>query len=338
MPSQTARPVPGLPSFLLHFLRDITQGCALALALAAPGAAQEPVPVPEARIRVDVDLVVVEAAVKDKSGRVMGQLRKDDFRLFEDGVEQEIVHFSRDQFPLAVALVVDVSPSTEPYFRELRRATLTALRALKPDDQAALFLFSGNVRRAVDLTRDRLEVSDRLERLEAGRGTNINSAVYQAANYVRRAAPEARRAVVLVSDNVGTFPGHVDHDEVVEAALEAGVSVYSLRIPGRNPPLTGLFRRTVLRGVVDVKKLVAETGGELVDVQKERSLPQAFQELVDRLKTRYALGYYPTNRSRDGRFRRVEVRLHPTWGAKDVHYTVAARRGYYAQSSATASR
>ncbi len=292
---------------------------------------------PQAKIRVDVNLVLVEATVKDKAGRVMHDLTKEDFAIDEDGVGQEIAHFSRDQLPLAVALVVDLSHSIEPFLRPLRYATLTALKALKPEDEVALFTFSDGAELRVPLTRDKREVSDQIEFFHTGGGTNINRGIYDAARYLREQAPAARRVVVLVSDNVGNITGGVNHEQVAEAALEADAAVYNLKVPGYNP-LPAQMASAGVRGLVNVNKLTAETGGEIFDVQKEGSLYLAFQALIERLKTRYTIGFYSRHNPPDGRFRRLNLRLQPKFGAKGKDYTVLSKTGYYATRPRPASR
>jgi len=305
---------------------------ALATSNPAPLAAQQP----EAKIRVDVNLVLVEATVKDKAGRVMGDLQKDDFLIDEDGVPQPIAHFSRDQLPLGVALVVDLSNSIEPFIKPLRYATLTALKALKPEDEVALFTFSTNVERRVRLTRDKLAVSDEIEFFHTGGGTNINRAIYDAANYLREQAPAARRVIVLVSDNVPTTQDGVTHDGVARAALEADAAVYSLKVPGYNPWQAKMAAKA--RGMVNVDKLTAETGGEVFDVEREGSLFLAFQALIERLKTRYTIGFYPTRNAPDGNFHRLNLRLQPKFGGKGKDYAVLSKTGYFAVRSRQASR
>jgi len=291
---------------------------------------------PDAKIRVDVNLVLVEATVKDKGGRVMKELQKEDFLIDENGAPQEIAHFSRDQLPLGVALVVDLSTSIQPFIRPLRYATLTALKALKPEDEVALFTFSSDVERRVRLTRDKQEVSDQIESFHTGGATNINRAIYEAANYLREQAPAARRVIVLVSDNVPTTQGGIDHRQVVEAALEADAAVYSLKVPGYNPWQAKLAAKA--RGMVNVDKLTAETGGEIFDVQKEGTLYLAFQALIERLKTRYTIGFYPTRSTPDGSFRQLNLRLQPRFGTKGKDYLVLCKTGYYATRSSQASR
>ncbi len=300
-------------------------GLALILAASAVAQGQQP-------IRVDVALTLVEATVKDRGGRVLGELKQDDFRILEDGAEQKVAHFSRDQMPLAVALVVDLSGSIEPFLRPLRYATQSALKALKPEDQVALFTFTGRVERRVELTADKTDVARILDQMEAGGVTNINDAVFEAAHYLREEAAAARRVIVLVSDNVASDPGSHLPQSVIQAAHRADAAVFGLRVPGKNPPGLRVFGP---RGLVSVKKLTEETGGEMFDVEREGSLYLAFQSLIERLKTRYTLGYYSTNTTRDGRFRAIDLRLTPGHGVKGTHYTLLSKSGYYAPRETT---
>jgi VWFA-related protein len=278
-------------------------------------------------IRKEVRLVLVEASVKDKGGKAMKVLKQEDFLLFEDGAPQEIAHFSQDQLPLAVAMVVDLSGSIQPFLRPLRYASMAALKALKKEDEVALFTFTSNVDKRVDLTRDKLAVSDQIEFFEAGGSTNINDGVYEAAKYLLEKAPAARRVIVLVSDNVPTMGG-VSPGDVMNEALEADAAVYSLKVPGRNS--VGSKVLGAGRGLVNVSKLTEETGGEIFDVEKEGSLYLAFAALIERLKTRYTLGFYPAGiAATDKKLRKLEIKLHPSFGVKGKDYSVVAKRGYF---------
>ncbi len=329
-----------MPSLKARLLRAALRARRTLALLAAFGLVWTPLPAQEqgdARIRVDVNLVLLEATVKDKAGQVMKDLKKEDFALDEDGVAQQIIHFSRDQLPLAVALVVDLSNSIEPFIRPLRYATLTALRSLKPEDEVALFTFSSDVQQRVRLTREKREVSDQIEFFRTGGATNINRAIYDAARYLRDAAPAARRVIVLVSDNVPTVADRVAHKQVAEAALEADAAVYSLKVPGYNP-LPARLAAASMPGMVNVKKLTTETGGEIFDIEKEGSLFLAFQSLTERLKTRYTLGFYPTHKATNGGFRRLDLRLQPSFGTKGRDYSVLSKTGYYAAGPRQANR
>ncbi|MGH9702055.1 MAG: VWA domain-containing protein [Candidatus Acidiferrales bacterium] len=306
----------------------------LAAMLAMALVAMSSFPVAEAqqeqagKIHVDVNLVLVEATVKNKAGQVIDGLGMKDFEVGEDGVAQTVTHFSRDQLPLAVALVVDLSSSIEPFLRPLRYATQTALRTLKQEDQVSLFTFTSQAERKVNLTHDKRAVSDQIEFFSAGGSTNINGAIYEAAQYLREDAPaSARRVIILVSDNVPTDAGGFSPQEVEDAVLEADSAVYGLKIPGQNP--FGARMAAKMGGKVNVSKLTADTGGEIFDVEKEGSLYIAFQALIQRLKTRYTLGYTPANPARGGSFHKLEVRLTANHGELGKDYTIASKRGYY---------
>ncbi len=284
------------------------------------------------RLRVNVQLVLVEAVVRGPGGSAgdsLSKLTREAFRLFEDGVEQSIRHFSRDEFPLAVALVVDTSGSVAPYIHELRQAALDTLSQLKPDDQVALFVFSERVERLVDLTTNRRRVANRIERLRGEGGTNILDALWEATNYLQAAAPERRRVIILVSDNHATVRAHVSQSQVIRNALEADTVIYSIQTPGEQVPIT-LRLPTWLGGYGSVEKITQETGGEVIEVDPTRSVAAALAGVIERLKTRYTLGYHPTNKARDGGFRRIEVRLTDPYGQPQRDYHVFAKKGYYA--------
>jgi Ca-activated chloride channel family protein len=283
----------------------------------------------QAPLRIDVKLVLLEAAVKNKSGVAMTGLHQDDFILTEDGSAQHISHFSRDELPLAVALVVDVSESIRPFLQPLREAAVTALRALKPEDEVTLFTFSNEVQQRIGLTKDKQKIVDEISTLTAGGSTNINGAITDASDELLRTAPNERRVIVVVSDNVPTDNGGLSADEVIKHALAAGVSVYSLKVPGDNPLSDRLLAKSI-RGLINVGKLVQQTGGEVFDSQKEGSLFVAFQSLMERLKTRYTLGFYPTHQMVDGKFHRLDVKLAKSFGSKGQDYIVVTKKGYYA--------
>ncbi len=280
------------------------------------------------KLKIDVQLVMVDAMVRDRRGSPIDNLRKEDFRIFEDGVEQTIQNFSRDELPLAVALVVDRSGSVAPIMSELRRAAYKALSQLKRGDKVALFAFAGEVQRLEDLTTDRQRIADRIASIRAGGGTNIIDALFDAVYYLSAVAPDRRRAVILVSDNAATTKPRTSQNQLIRLATESETVVYSIKTVAEGTPLT--MRIPIwLGGNGSVNKVTQETGGEIIDVQSTGSLDAALAAIVSRLKLRYTLGYQPTSPSDNGSFRRIEVRLSDRFGRFDNDYTVDARRGYY---------
>jgi Mg-chelatase subunit ChlD len=347
-------------------------------------------------IRVDANLTLVDATVRKPTGEIIPNLKITDFVLQEDGHAQQIVHLDQDQLPLAMALVIDLSTSIEPYLESLRDTTEIALQSLKPEDQVALFTFTSEVDRPVSLTRDKQQVIDALESLHAGGSTDINDALYDAAEYLRANARGMRRVIVLISDNQGNQAGSVTPDGVLHAVLVADTPVYSLKVYGDHgggyghggPGGGGGGRggggggwpgggggggwpgggggggwpgggggggrggggwpggggggggrggggqsRANSKDVVNVQTVADDSGGELFDVKKEGSLDKAFQDLMDRLKTRYTLGYYSSNKTADGGYRKIAVSLAPGFGNAGKDYSVTAKQGYYAPVS-----
>ena len=295
-------------------------------------------------LKVDVNLVVVEATVRDEHGRVIDNLKRESFRLFEDGVEQQISHFSRDELPLAVALVVDRSGSMGPVLRQLRDAAYDTLSQLKPNDQVALFAFASTSRRLEDLTADRQRIADDIAGIYTGGGTNITDALFDAALYLGRAAPNRRHAVILVSDNDGTVQGYASEKDVIRMALETETSIYSIKVKAAGPSRAlslPLALPNALPGTGSVPKMARETGGEVIDTHTAGSVQSAMATVIARLKQRYTLGYNSTNRRRDGGFRKIDIRVADGSISLPQRYTVYARPGYYAPTehvSAQATR
>ena len=158
-------------------------------------------------IRVDVNLVLVDATVKAKDGQIMANLKKDDFEVREDGVAQKLEVFSRDELPVNVALVLDLSDSIGPFLGPLRDAATIALAALKPEDEVALFTFSTEAELRLPFTKDKNKIADQINTFDARGATNINDGIFVAAEYLLKAPPKGRRVIILISDDVGTDAG-----------------------------------------------------------------------------------------------------------------------------------
>ncbi len=287
-------------------------------------------------VKVDVNLVPIDVIVHDRSGQLKVALRKQDFRVFEDGVEQSIKVFSKDQAPLAVALVIDRSSSVAPLMGRIKTAAYQALRQLKRDDTVCLFAFAGDVQQLENLTNDRQRIANRIGTIKAGGGTRIMDAVDEALHYMHQAAPDRRRAVILISDNL-EGDSFTSVDRVVQTALEGEAVVYSLKLTERKIPhvmgasIPGLPIPSIpVPSMVKdpVSTITKDTGGELFSVSSS-SIDSAFSTAISRLRLRYTLGYTPDKRTGPGRYHAVKVRLASSFGKAGTDYTVLSRRGYY---------
>jgi Ca-activated chloride channel family protein len=279
-------------------------------------------------VRVDVNLVLVDATLKTKAGRIMADLKKENFELREDGVAQKIDVFSRDELPINVALVLDLSDSIGPFLGPLREAATTALAALKPEDEVALFTFSTEAELRVPFTKDKSEIAQQINAFQIGGATNINDGIFVAAKYLLSAPPRGRRVIILISDDVGTDAGGQGTRDIVTESIAADTVLYNLKIPGYNPPTT-LFAASMIPGLVNIRKVTDQTGGEIFDVQDVAHLDAVFSALIQRIKTRYTLGYYTQATGATGKPHKLDVRLVPTFGKKGRDYVVLAKSGYY---------
>ena len=281
-------------------------------------------------LSVSVRMVQVDAVVRDRSGRMIDNLTRDDFLVFEDGVQQDVQSFSRDELPLAVALVIDRSGSVAPYISELRRIAERALQQLKQDDQVALFSFAGDVERLEGLTTDRQRIVSGIARVRAGGGTNIIDALFESVTYLSKAAPECRHAIILISDNQATVTPQASEAGTIREAMESETVVYSIKTSGQAPPLS-MQLPSILTGAGSVGKVTRETGGEIIDARNVASLDAALSAVISRLRMRYSLGYYPSNPAQ-GAYRSIVVRLTDRLGKQGSDYFLHARRGYYSTS------
>jgi Ca-activated chloride channel family protein len=282
----------------------------------------------EGMVRVNVNLVLVDATVKTKGGQIMSDLKKESFELREDGVAQKVEVFSRDELPLNVALVLDLSDSIGPFLGPLREAAGTALAALKPEDEVALFTFSTEAELRVPFTNDKSEIAQQINAFHVGGATNINDGIFVAAKYLLNAPPKGRRVIILISDDVGTDAGGQGTRDIVTESIAADAVLYNLKIPGYNPPGT-LFAASMIPGLVNIRKVMEQTGGEIFDVQDVAHLDAVFRALIQRIKTRYTLGYYTQATGAEGKPHKLDVRLASSFGKKGHDYVVMAKSGYY---------
>lgn len=279
-------------------------------------------------IRVEVNLVVLDATVKTKDGQIMDHLKKEDFEVREDGVAKKIELFSRDELPLNVALVLDLSDSIGPFLAPLRDAAATTLAALKPEDEVALFTFSTEAELRVPLTKDKTQIAEQISSFKAGGATNINDGIFLAGEYLLKQAPKGRRVIILISDDVGTDAGGQGTRDIVTETIAADAALYNLKIPGYNPPAT-MFAASMIPGLVNIRKVMDQTGGEIFDVQNVANLSAVFGALMQRIKTRYTLGYYTSVNGAEGKPHKLDVRLAHSFGTKGRNYAVLAKTGFY---------
>lgn len=309
--------------------------------LGATVCAQEP-PVSTADIvKINTDLVVLDAQVlKKKDGKVISTLRREDFVLLEDGVKQEIVHFSQDRLPLSILLLLDLSASVRPVVQEIRNGALQALQYLRPEDEVALMTFADKTRLLQEFTRDRKKIVDQigktLETSFVGVGTSIHTALNEAVLQMNKSNDRlSRRVIIVVTDNIATMHSFTNPTiaQVNERLLEHSTVVCGLTIGGESSKTLKMFMRgrsEKYNWTVRVDEFAEPTGGEVL-IADTLNVNQRLADLISHLRVRYSIGYSPANNSRDGRFRRVSLSLTNEAAKREGEISIKTRQGYFAR-------
>jgi VWFA-related protein len=295
----------------------------------------------ELTVKIDTDLVVIDALVMGKkTGRVIGDLKQEDFLLYEESVQQEITHFSQDKLPLSIMLLLDISGSVQPGLRHIQAGARYAMEQLKPEDEVAVMVFAGGAKLIQDFTKDRKLIEDKIAGIKdnplgfgARIGTRINEGVYRAAAHMGQAANQlSRRVIIGVTDNQSSaIPTGHSGSEALEQLYESGSVVCGLIV--ESGLFDGIFGKArspfgALLGRID--PFANKTGGEVMKAKRE-GIEHKLVELIGHLRTRYTLGYTPANSNLDGKFRKLELKVTPQVEAREGEVVVRTRQGYYAR-------
>ena len=278
-------------------------------------------------LRVETTLVVVPVSVTDHSNRFVVGLDKQNFKVFEDGVEQKITQFSGEDVPISIGILVDTSASMGSRIATSREAVKEFLKTMNAKDEAFLVEFSEQATLTSSFTRNTGEIIDKLASTAPEGTTALIDAVDLGVETMKE-AHNARKALLLVSDG-GENSSHYKAEDVKEVIRKADVQVYAM---GVFDPLEKLG---ILSGLVSgpafLSNLCDQTGGRVFPANSYAVLPTVARRIGIELRNQYVLAYYPTNRERNGEYRKLEVKLTPPSGLTDVK--ARWRLGYYAPSN-----
>jgi Ca-activated chloride channel family protein len=286
-------------------------------------AATNPAPTSGPTISVNVKLVSVFASVADGDGAPYASLRREDFRIFEDGIEQKLSVFERESgLPLSIAMALDTSMSTRKDLPlEIASARKFAHTLLRPIDAISLYQFSTYVSEILPFTSDARRLDEGLNHLRPGAATALYDAIFLTAESLERR--QGRKVIVLITDG-GDTSSKTDYQEAIRAAQISESIIYSIIMV----PIEADAGRDT-GGEHALIQLSRDTGGKSYYATSLGQLDEAFRQISDELRTQYLLAYYPISRV-GAEFRRISVEL--TEEAKqrvqrDLY--VHNRAGYY---------
>jgi VWFA-related protein len=276
--------------------------------------------------RADSNLVVIPVSVTDTVNRFVLGLRKEDFKLLDNGVEQPIAHFSGEDVPLSIGLAFDTSGSMDFKLRTSRDAAGLMLKTLNPDDEAFLVEFNDKVDLAVPFTGKSQEIRDALLKVQPSGLTALLDAVKFSLNEMKH-AKNPRKAIVIVSDG-GDNHSTYTAAQIEALVREADVEIYAM---GVFDPLFSLgLTAEEVSGPRLLSEIAAQTGGRAFAASVSSDLPSVAARIAIELRNQYVLGYYPKDQVRDGKYHTVEVKIAQPPGVPPIkmHW----RQGYYAPS------
>jgi len=277
-----------------------------------------------ADIRVDTTLVLIPVAVTDPMNRFVTGLDKENFKLTEDKVDQEITQFSSEDAPLSVGIVFDTSSSMGAKLQKSRQAVAQFMKTANPQDEFFLVQFNDRPELVQSFTKETEEVQNRLTFTQAKGRTALLDGVYMAMAQMKK-AHNPRKAILIISDG-GDNSSRYTETEVRNAVREADVQIYAI----------GIFEPIMSRGRTSeemngpglLAEITDQTGGRHFAVDNLAELPDVAAKIGIELRNQYVLGYSPKNTMRDGKYRRVQVKLVKTTGLPPLR--AMFRTGYYA--------
>jgi VWFA-related protein len=297
-------------------------------------------------VKVDVDLVTIDALVLQKdTARIVGDLKRDDFVLSEDGVKQSITNFSQDSLPLSVLLLIDRGGCLDPFGEHVRHAALDAIARLKPSDEVAVMSYHNNVELLQGFTRDRGLIAGALKHVpphDEQADHCLNKAFFDAADYmIKSGNPIGRRVVIAITGVTRNFDcpdgpsGKLAAQQIYESgAVVCGLIPKSIDQSMENGIMVWSTRMGKLGGApsIDIQNLANETGGEVLQ-DKPENLDTTFNTLINHLRTRYNLAFVSSNRKRDGSLRKLKIDVAPAAQKSQGKLVVKARKSYVAPRS-----
>ncbi len=274
-------------------------------------------------IRVNTTLVVIPVTVTDAQNRFVLGLEKNDFTLSEDGVEQKVTHFAGENAPISAGLLVDTSGSMGAKIQISRDAVAQFLKTMDAQDEACLVEFGDHAKVVAGFSNDSELLQSKLANVEPEGLTALLDAVSVGLQEMRK-AKNTRKALIIISDG-GDNNSRYTAAEIKELVRQADVQVYSMGVFERFPFLA--LSAAEVSGPKLLAQLSEQTGGRVFSASTSEDLPAIAARIGIELRNQYVLAYSPSSHKRDGKYRKVEVKVQMTPGLSALK--VRWRTGYY---------
>jgi Ca-activated chloride channel homolog len=274
-------------------------------------------------ISVDVDVVLVNTAVSDSSGRMITGLRQENFRIWEDKVEQKVEYFSSEDSPMSIGLIFDATGSMADKISSARDAAASFLRVGNPQDEYFLVTFSQRATLDEPFTTDISRLQSHMIFTPAKGLTPLFDAVYLSLQTMKSAANK-RKALLLITDGEDNHSRY-SFQNIKEFIREEDVQMFVIGIVDPGGQLDPGQRG---RSIID--DLAKIGGGEAFFPESADQLEDICNKIALELRNQYVLGYHPTNTAKDGRWRKIRLKIDPPKGVRDL--SVHGKSGYYAES------
>jgi len=287
-------------------------------------------------IGVNVDLVVAHTSVYDKNGHFVSGLKKENFKVFEDGVAQALTSFSQEDVPVSMGILIDTSGSMRSKIEMVNKAALALIRASNPEDEVFLIGFSDEVELLEDYTNDIDLISDSLDNIVVTGGTALYDAIHLAVEKAGRGV-KPKKAVVVITDGEDR-DSYYKLEELLAKVQEADAQIYCIGFT--NPlPDKGLFGRwsksVPEKAREALQKIAEETGGKAFFPEKTAELGNIVSTIAHELRSQYSIGFVSSNKARDGAWRRLRIVLD---GSNTAGHHVRARTGYFSPKVTEATK
>jgi VWFA-related protein len=268
----------------------------------------------------DAKLVELHATVAAPDGTLLTDIPQSSFRVFEDGVPQEIKVFRREDGPVSLGLVVDQSASMSDKYARVSAALMTLVAASNPGDEEFVITFNESAKLALDFTQDRDRLESVLRKIEANGQTALRDALSLGIEHLTRSAKNDRKVLLVVTDGEDNS-SVVDLDRLKRQARQSGVLIYAIGL------LNASTEREAARAKKDLDTMTFETGGEAFYPAVLGEVDGIARHVAHDLRNQYTIAYSPTNTKQDGTFRHIKLEV-----TSPLNAIVTTRTGYYAAS------